>query len=549
MNALRYVRQRRYWLIAWFVGATLLYVVSWPSRLYRLPHDEVPVGLSGEGAYLAMQKVKEKDPKADMHAPQERYSELLIRSASSGRLYRSIETGTSDFSPVRFANKGSHVVAQCDGEVVAWHVSSGRKSMPGTRGHLYAVCQGSDDSQWAAILLLDDSTTPAAAGADYTGVTFVEIATGQTVSTLGPMNLYKGPFFRPGVALDQHERRAITISRIGNDKAGDAAKVRYTLWDTGAGETIGEFEDSGEPDPFYESERLLPRAWTLAPDGKTLWVALGVYRPLNQESEGGIAYLHVWDLQTMRRQKRWVEESPGDVLAAIGNGHGLSFLSDSVLRVDTYAGNFILDTSGEALKCIAIDGGDNAVSSDGSLWAKEDGEIVDASPPFVYKKVNRRLSVVRTSDDAEVVSILGSSNEVTLQRQFVPVGFTADSRYLVYKQYRDTAWGDIRAKISDLVNLRMPRFEMRPIEVRCVDLDSGRSHLVGLPFRAVHLCQMMPGDRVKQGYEVWSVPGRKPWLVILLLPLLPLLVAHRWLNRSKQNGIGSLDATDPQGDP
>ncbi|MCO6042954.1 hypothetical protein NG895_03445 [Aeoliella sp. ICT_H6.2] len=186
----------------------------------------------------------------------------------------------------------------------------------------------------------------------------------------------------------------------------------------------------------------------------------------------------------------------------------------------------------------------NVVSSDGSLWAKEAGEIVDAAPPFAYQVKGRRLSVVSTSNGEEVASIAGPSEEVTSQSVFDPLGFTSDGRYLVYEQYRDSKWAKVRSTLSDLVNWRTTEAEMRPLEIRCLEVQSGRTRLVGLPVRDVVAGgDMLPGDRIRCGDEVWDVPGHKPWLTILLVPLVPLLIAYRLIERRRRRTSGTTAAS------
>jgi len=529
MNIARNVHPWRYWLLAWLLGATLLYFMSWPARLYRLA-DEAVRAASSDGIYLATQHLKEDDPKIGIGAPRERDAQLLIRNASSGRLYRSIETDSVSISSVEFANDNKYIVAQCDNNVVAWEVSSGKQKMLRAQGHLHSVVDGSDQSQWAAILLSDDLSN-AGWSLRYNGVAFVEIATGKTISTLQPVDLHKGPWDIPGLAIAPDGQRAVTLSRVNQEQQRDDTTLRYTLWDVSSGAVLGDFTYSGEVNPHNADERLFPRAWTISLDSNKLWIAFGEgYGSGNT----GAAYLHAYDLESLQLEKRIVDETTPIVIQALGNAYKIALYSDQMILVETFAGKALLKMSDESLACVAIDGMEGVISPDGSLCAKEAGEIVDAAPPFAYRMIDRRLSVVRISDGVEVASVSGPTGEVTSQSLFDPLGFTSDNRFLVYERYLDSSWGQVRATLSDLVNFRIPKINYRPIELRCLEMRTGRSRLVGMPERAPHLGEMLSGDRLRRGYEVWAVPGRKPWLAILLLPLLPLLsliVVHRWWMR------------------
>lgn len=531
-DVLRSIHSLRHWVLAWLFGATLLYFVSWPAHLYRLS-DEAVRAASSDGTYLATQRLKEDDPSIGIGAPRERDAQLLIRKASSGRLYRSIATDSVSISSVEFANDKKYIVAQCDDRVVTWDVSSGKQVMSVSQATFHSVAKGSVNSPWAAVLLHDESFSfNSLWNARYNGVKFVEIASGKTVSTLQPFDLHKGPWDVPGLVVAPTEHRAVTISRVPEDQRGQESTLQYTVWDTQSGKKVGEFEDLGEA--ALRDEGVYPRAWTISPDSKELWLAFGYYDAL---SGRGSAYLHVWDLESLQLKKRIADETTNDVIMGLGNAHRISFLSDQLLVADTTSGDFLLKLSNDLISCVAIDGHGNVISPDGSIWAKEAGEIVDAAPPFVYQISDRRLSVVQTGDGAEVATVAGPTGEVTSQSLFDPLGFTPDNRYLVYEQYLDSFWGQVRATLSDLVNFRIPKINYRPIELRCLDMRTGRSRLVGMPERAPHLGEMLPGDRLRRGYEVWAVPGRKPWLVILLLPLLPLLVVHRW-RKSRDRRLG-----------
>ncbi|MCO6042953.1 hypothetical protein NG895_03440 [Aeoliella sp. ICT_H6.2] len=314
MKLLRFLYPWRYWLLAWLMGVGLMYLVSWPARLYRLADDEMFEASSHDGTYLATRQLRQDDPSVGIGATRERDAKLLIRKASSGWLYRTIESDSVRISSVEFANHDSHVVAQCDDRVVAWNVSTGQQTMPATPGHLHSVTRAPADAQWAVILLSDDLSA-AEWKLRYNGVAFVDIASGETISTLQPFNLHKGPWSVPGLAIAPDGQRAVTISLAPQVQEDEESPLQYTVWDTRSGTIIGKFEDSNETDPYSRNERMYPRSWTLSSDSKQLWLLFAEYSELSNK---GIAYLHAWNLETLRLEKRLVEETRGDVLIALG---------------------------------------------------------------------------------------------------------------------------------------------------------------------------------------------------------------------------------------
>ena len=506
-----YDRRTRRFALFWALGSLVLFFCSWPSRLYRIPENVSRPTFSEDGRYFATARLTEEDSEtAVLGQP---HSSLDIWDAQRGRCLHSFAKQYDHIQAISFSQDGRFIAATCDDEVNAWDLTNGARVLSQLEGQLFSVVSAIDGVSLAVIL--SPLEEPRYQGAPYRAqVRLVEIPTGNEISSIGPIRVYSNNF-GPTVTISEDGTRAVTFDPPDSAGANDDNwDMQFQVWDTGSSERLGTIR-----------EKAWPAAWALSKDGRTLWLTF------KGKSKGSAsdhhAAVHLWDLESRRIQAQYVPESDSQEEFAVTNVIRMDAFGPSLLRLEILGGAYIIDTTDQRLRFVAAEGLGNVVSQDGALRAVEEGILVDAAPPFVYHKRNRRLSVRQTSDGAELVSIAAPSNATTTQNWFKPLAFTPDGRQLVYRAYRDTLVARIRTAVADLLSLRSPFRGYRPNEIRCLKLNTGTTHLVGIPSRKLNTAvKMLPdGQHILVGRDMWRVRGQRPWVSIVLLPPLVLLLA------------------------
>ncbi|MCA9053193.1 MAG: hypothetical protein KDA75_05115 [Planctomycetaceae bacterium] len=483
--------------VIWIAGVLLLYSLIAPTPVYRLPDNEVATTVSPDGRYLVSASRPDEVVLGERHLR----GPLVIRDACTGHELRTLllDSGHDVVQITQLSVERRYVLASFPDYCVAWNLETGDRVLhePGCR--FVFSCKPPEAPQDVALLL---SVLDPSAVTKQARVRLLDIERGHVLSEFGTVQLMEGFAGGPSLAIASNFEFVVTFDPSKNLKEQG---VDFQVWDPFRGSLVGVIQ-----------EEFSPRAWAIGGDENLLWLVFG---PSASPDGPHVIELHCWNLRDQKLVSRIRPEAESEAESALSAAYQVTIKDRGVLRVDFAGGTFLFDTADDDLRYLGAEGMGTVVSPDGTRSAYESGVVIDAAPPFIYQKRERRLTV-RRNEGGEVLFQSPAIEEVTAVSQFKPMAFTADGGSLVYQQFDDSVWGRVRALAADLLDFRIPRFDIRPSEFRCVELETSRSWTIAhVGSQPMYRASFLPGDvHVKIGNNVYRTDGGKPWLISLCLP-------------------------------
>ncbi len=470
--------------LMWLLGVLLLFICSWPAYEFMIPEDRKVVSISEDGRYLATVRspaklVKTFSGRVEHKGDQPPQGPIEIWDARGGAVIHSIDCGTDIVGAVHLMDQGNLVVAAFPGESGPnSYVSTWRK---GTTGPMKKVSPGILHS----CADVDGTTIVVVWKESFTSLRVIDLRSRNDLSQFESIIPWKTLLTPDGtrvVAVDSRTESGHTIR----------------VWDTINGNQIGSF-----------LEPNWPKAFTLSPDLKTLWVVVAD----DGNSEASLQF-HGWDIVSQQRHTSITPPYKSSSHATLMSAYKLTFLTPSLLQVqDSGVTRSVIRLNEESINVV-----DAGVSL--GLFAK-DGSLQVA---MEYDPAGRYMLIVKRMVERGEVFRLPTRARL--------MGLSPDMRYLAIQGHQTNGMSSLRKGFSGLLHSPPQHTLTSAREIHAIDLRDGALHLVGVRpgcrFKySANEGFIDGGKRILINNYIWKFPGRRPWAMTLLLPSL-LVAAMIW---------------------